>query len=139
MESKERKTDSILIKATPSEHEAIKKAAKILGISKSEFLLGTVRKQVAEVFAGNTFRLIHKAKDGVWRFKGRRLDVFSFYYMLYIQDEFSDEEWADMYGLSKQHVSEARKLCELVVPGEYAAKVAEFEAEDRELSNAPPY
>lgn len=139
MVNKERKTDSILIKATPSEHEAIKKAAKILGISKSEFLLGTVRKQVAEVFAGNTFRLIHQTNDGVWRFKGRKLEVFSFFYMLSAQDEFSDEEWADMYGLSKLHVSEARKLCEIVAPGAYGEKAAEFAAEDRELADAEPY
>lgn len=43
-----------------------------------------------------------------------------------------------MYGLSKQHVSEARKLCEIVAADSYGEKAAEFAAGERELADAEP-
>lgn len=139
MENKERKTDSILVKVAPFEHEAIKKAAMILEMTKSEFILSTARKRVEEVLGGECFKHLHQDANGEWLFKGRRLKVFTFYYMFQSQDEFSETEWADLYDLSRAHFNEAKSLCESVEPAQYKRHTEKIDREDADLINGEPY
>lgn len=92
-----------------------------------------------EITKNQTFRFIERSPEGAWRFKGRRLDVFGFYFMFTSQNRFTAEEWADTYHLSMAHLDEAKRLCELVEPYQYARRVEDFEEEDRRLIEGPPF
>lgn len=139
MKQAERKTDSILVKVAPSEHEAIKKAAMILKMSKSEFILSLARKKVGEVLAGDGFRHIYCNDDGKWIFRGRNLSVFTFYYMYKMQEEFDHLSWSELYGLSDSHFDEAKNLCELVEPAQFLQASKKLQQEDERLINGDPY
>lgn len=135
----ERKTDSILVKVAPTEHEAIKKAAMILKMSKSEFVLSLARKKAEEVLAGDDFKHIQVSSEGNWVFKGRKLRVFTFYNMFKMQSEFDEKMWTELYDLSESHFEEAKRLCEYVEPQQFLEASKRLEMEDRELLNGEPY
>jgi hypothetical protein len=57
--------------------------------------------------------------NGKWRIRNRKLSVFDNYYLFKSSDLFSQENWIDTYGLSKETFDEVIKCCEQDYSEEY--------------------
>lgn len=124
----ELKSDSFLLKVSLSDHDKIRKAAEIMNISKSEFVLGLALRKADEVLNKSEFDHIQKL-NGEWGFRNRKLKVFENFYLL-ASSEYSDADWADLYSLPLSAVREARQLCEHLDIAAYTAWVESYEKED---------
>lgn len=122
------KSDSFLLKISPSDHDKIRKASEILHLSKSEFVLGYALKRANEVLYQTEYEHLEEV-GSTWNFKGRKLSVFLNFYLL-AHSEYADSEWADLYSLPVAAVREARKLCNGPAADIYKQWVEQYESED---------
>jgi hypothetical protein len=57
--------------------------------------------------------------NGKWKIKNRKLSVFENYYLFKSSDLFSQDQWIETYGLSKETFDEVIKCCEQDYSEEY--------------------
>jgi len=124
----ELKSESFLLKVSPTDHDKIRKASEILHLSKSEFVLGYALKIADAVLHQTKYEYLEDT-DSTWNFKGRKLPVFLNFY-LSNQSGYSDTEWADLYSLPVAAVREARKLCSGSAAEAYKQWVEQYESEE---------
>lgn len=133
---KEKKDDSFLIKVSRGNHDLIKRAAKLKGVSKSEFILEYVLQQAKNVLEIEDYQFLEE-RNGQLYFKGRNLKVFDNYYMMNEQ-KIDKQTWADWYQISIKAIQEAKLACTHHRKDEYIARISMIEKENEDLENLEP-
>lgn len=134
--AKERKEESFLIKVSAREHDILKKAAKILGTTKSEFVLGNAVSKAQEVLGSERYSHLEE-REGILYFKGRNLRVFDCYYLMKSQNE-TISDWCDIYVIPPRAMREAESACTVFRNQDYEKRVFEIMDENQELQRFEP-
>lgn len=128
-------TDSLVLEISPEENKLFEKAAKRLGLSKSDFLLTfSISKAIKEIRV--YFYL--EAKKGVLFFKNRKLEVFH-NILLFTEQETTKEVWASMHDLPIEAIEEAFVVSNSSRAEEYNKWCQQLDQEDQELLNFEPH